>query len=157
MPTETPPSPAEALRAISDAQARLADNWSRHTWGYDLTYSALVGLMIGGWGFRLPIAVSLEVVSLAGLIIVARTWANRHGVWITGLQPPKARWIAVLLGVAIAALAAANLAVSQIDLALPYGVHGWFPLVAGLLAFGLALRGSRLWRKVYRRETGLDQ
>lgn len=149
-------SPAESLKAIQVAKARVGDGFSRHTWSYDVVYSSLVGAMVAGWGLSLPIALSIEGVCVAGLILLARGWANRHGVWISGVTPPKARWIAIVLAVAILALLLANLAITRSGDALPVIVKTWVPLAVGIAAALLALRGSRLWRQVYRREMGLD-
>ncbi len=149
MPTETPPSPAEALKAISDVQARLADNWSRHTWGYDLTYSALVGLMIAGWGLPVPVAASCIAISLAGLAILAMRWKNRHGVWINSLEPGRARWAAVAIGLIMAGLGLANLWFMEHD-----GPH-WGPAAFGAVAAVCALIASRVWRALYRGDKGL--
>ncbi len=151
------PSPEDALAEIQRGNTAVADNFSRHTWSYDLIYSVLVAAMVAGWALKVPIALGIEAVCLLALFVLARTWANRHGVWITGIKPPKARWIAILMGLSIGAILLVNLIVSHSDLPVLSGVRAWVPAGTGVVAFLLALRGSRLWRHVYRREMGLPQ
>ena len=150
------PTPAEALDAIRHTQTSLADSFSRDSWGYDLTYSLGAGVMVGGMGLPMPYNFAIFAVAALGLVLLARNWADRHGVWISGVTPRRARWIAVLLGLALAGLMAVNLLAANDGGWLPPGVKPWFPLMTGFVAAGLALRGSRLWRTVYRRENGLQ-
>ncbi len=151
------PSPEEALAEIRRGHTAVADNFSRHTWGYDLTYSALIAVMVAGWAFKVPIAIGIEAACLLALFTLARTWANRHGVWISGIKPAKARWIAILMGLSIGALLLVNVIISHADLPNLAAIKVWAPVATGLATFLLALRGSRVWRQVYRRETGLSQ
>lgn len=145
----------DPLHSIHAAQAAMADRVSRGGWRYDLIYSALFGVLVAGWSFPIPVALGVEAVTLIGLGILAWVWANHTGVWISGIKPPEARWIAILLGVSIGALLLANLIIARGDLSVPAGLKACMPWITGIAAFGLALRGSRLWRRVYRREMGL--
>ncbi len=147
----------DPLLSIHAAQAAMADRISRGGWGYDLIYSTLVAGLVAGWSLPVPIALGIEAVALSGLVLLARDWANRNGVWLSGITPPRARWVAILLGLVIAALMGASIAISLGGIIVPAPVKTFMPLGAGLIAFGLALYASRLWRQVYRREMGLTK
>ena len=147
---------ADPLLSIHEAQAALADRVSRGGWRYDLIYSVLSAALVAGWCFPVRIAIGVEAVSLLALGLLARIWANHTGVWFSGVKPPRARWAAIAVGVCIALLVIGNLQIMHGDLPFPAEARPFLPWGSGLAAFVLALCGSRLWRRIYRREMGLS-
>ncbi len=148
---EDTPSPTEALASIRKAQAAAADGFSRHTWGYDLTYSVLASGIIAFQALHMPLNVVFTCLCTVGLTALARKWSEKHGVKVTGLTPRGGRWIALGLGAIFIVLAfGAFLSVERFH-------ARWIPLALGVVAFFIALAASRLWRRSYRREMGLDQ
>jgi len=143
-------SPAEALASINKARAAAADGFSRHTWRYDLTYSALASGIVASQALHSPLNIVFVSVCTIGLSVLAQKWSEKHGVKVTGLTPRGGRWIAIGLGIIFLGLAfAAFTAVERLHMR-------WIPLALGAVAFGVALIGSRMWRTSYRREMGLD-
>ncbi len=141
---------AEALKTIRDAQARAGDDFSRNTWGYDITYSVLAAGMVGAQALAFPLNVILTSCATVALCLLAASWARRHGVRISGIKPKKARWVAYGLGAVFLVLTIFTF------LASAERHQSWVGLITAPLGFGLALIGSRMWRTVYRREMGLD-
>ena len=52
-------------------------------------------------------------VTSALLALLAVGWARKHGVWISGVKPKRARWIAGLLGLVMAVIILATLVASR--------------------------------------------
>ncbi len=153
--TDTEHDAAKALASIQRSQADVADRISRGGWGYDLIYSVLLATMVGGFALGMPLSSAVTAVCVSMLLLLATTWAKRNGVWINGTTPPRARWVAIGLGLLQIPLLLVNL----IWVEARHGVHPWplyVPFLTTVAAFGMALVGSRLWRVVYRREMGLD-
>lgn len=146
---ENEPSPAEALRSIRQAQANAADGFSRHTWGYDLTYSALAAGIVAAQALHMPLNVALTSVATVCLTVLSNKWSEKHGIRVTGLTPRGGRWIAIGLGVIFLGLAGGGFLAMENP-----GLH-WVPLALAAVAFVIALIASRLWRRSYRREMGL--
>lgn len=147
---ETDYSPAELLASVRQSQTVLADGYSRHSWTYDLIYSALVAVMVGGYGLPLPYPLLVEAVALAGLVVLAKLWARKHGIWISGVTPKRARWAAIGIGAAMLPLFLINVWAAR------RGDAVLIPYLTGALSFIVALAGSRLWRHLFRREAGLQ-
>ncbi len=139
-------SPAEALGALHIARADLASRLDEGSWSYDLIYSGLAGVIVGGQALPLGWNAIASVVGALALGLLARDWARRKGVWVCGVSPRRARWVAVGLGVCIAVLC------GSVFLMTYAGVSRWIALPGGVVAAIIALVGSRLWRKVYRRD-----
>jgi hypothetical protein len=138
----------DALASIDAARATAGDAFSRHSWSYDLIYSLLIGVFVAT--FALPFRIQpLAWAATGGLLaLLAWGWARKHGVWISGVKPKRARWIAAVIGLVCAGLAlATQVAASQ---GLPL-----FAAPAAVAAFIAALVCSRWWRAVYRTEMGL--
>ena len=143
------PSAETALKSIQDAQAAAGDRFSRNTWSYDLLYSLFAATLVGGLGLSAPLNLVVPVLAGGALMGLAWGWAKKHGVWIRGTTPRRARWVAAGLGVIIATL------VMVVMNARLEGGGIIFSLAAAVATFVAALVGSRWWRAVYRREMGL--
>lgn len=142
------PSPAEALEAVRRAQATVAEKVGKGSWSYDLTYSALVGVIVGNPVLPSPWSLAALVAAIAGLAALGYRWAARNGVWVSGLTPRRARWVAIGLGVVMAGMVIGSRVVAE-DFGFWQG-----SLALGAVAALIALVASRLWLKVYRAETG---
>ncbi len=143
-------SAENALKSIRTVQATAGDRFSRDTWSYDLLYSLFAAALVGGLGLPGPFDLLVPVLAGGALGGLAWGWARKHGVWISGTTPRRARWVAAGLGVVVALLAMAAI-FARIE-----GGGVVFSLAAAVAAFVAALVGSRLWRAVYRREMGLS-
>ena len=142
--------PAAALDSIRASQSALADRVSRGGWLYDLAYSALVSGMVFGWAFPMPVGIVATAACIALLALMARMWTQHHGVWISGVTPRGARWVAIALAAVVVPLIVVNLIGARETW------PAWVAIATTAAAFVLALAASRLWRVVYRRENGLQ-
>jgi len=141
------PTPAEALASIRESRAAVARLAGEGSLTYDLAYSALVALIIGIYVFPSPVGVLGSSFGAVGLALLARKKAERTGVYVSEVGPRRARWVAwglsfILVGIIVAVI---------------WGTHAglwWLPLPLAGVAFVASLVGLRLWRRVYRRETG---
>ena len=148
------PTPAEALAAIAESRKAVHDRVATGGWRYDLTYAALVALMVGGQAFDNPFNVSASTLGLLGLVLLFQHETRRTGLRITGVSPRHARWVAIAIGLVAAAVI---VGVTIIRRESP-GTE--VPVVAALaaaVAFVAALIGSRIWRRVYRAEMGAGE
>ena len=136
-------SAGEALDAMGLARADLAAKMSEGSWRYDLTYSALAGLIVGGQALPLGWSGGASLLGAGALSLLARDWARKKGVWVCGVTPRRARWVSLGLGIVIAALCAWVFFVTY------RGGSRWVAAPAALVAAGCALAGSRLWRRVF--------
>lgn len=153
--TDDQPTPAEALAAIRDSRRAVQRRIAAGSWRYDLSYSAILAMMVGSQVLDMPLNTLGVAIGVLLLAVLFRREADRLGVSITGLSPRRARWVAIGLGLAVLPLMLAAIAASRL---IEDGAA--LALVAiGLMVttFGLALAGSRLWLRVYRRETGVDE
>lgn len=140
-------SAAEALEAVRKSREAVADRLVEGSWLYDLVYGALVAGMVGSQAFDQPLNIVITSVCIFGLLFLMRWWANKTGVSITGLNPPRARWVAIGLGVVMAFFLVGAAAIHR---------EGAPVLWIGLLAVGggiIAVAASRLWLKVFIAET----
>jgi hypothetical protein len=149
------PTPAEALAAIQRSQKDIQRKVAAGSWRYDIGYSAICAMMVGTQALDLPLNTLGVAIGVLLLTVLFRREANRLGVSITGLSPRRARWVAIGLGLVLIplmllAILLNHFATSGVMLAL-----GAAALMAA--AFIFCLIGSRLWLRVYRRETGVDQ
>ncbi|KQY91283.1 hypothetical protein [Brevundimonas sp. Root1423] len=149
------PTPAEALAAIQRSQQDIQRKVAAGSWRYDIGYSAICAMMVGTQALDLPLNTLGVAVGVLLLTVLFRREANRLGVSITGMSPRRARWVAIGLGMVliplmVLAILLNHFATSGVMLAL-----GAAALMA--VAFVFCLIGSRLWLRVYRRETGVDQ
>lgn len=139
-------SPEEVLAAIRQSRATVAERMGEKSWAYDLIYAGLVAVMIGGHAFPSPIGGLGSAFGALGIVLLARKWAERTGVSVSGMSPPRARWVAIGLGVVLVAMIGAVIWSRQAGL-------WWLPLPLAALAFFVALGASRLWLRVYRAES----
>lgn len=140
-------SPLDAIEQARAARASVADRVAKTSWTYDLIYSALVSGLVASQALPVPTSVLGMVACTLALVVLSRTWAGRTGVWISGVTPARARWVAIGLGLAMAALMFAAVYLRRTT------GEPWASLALAPVAFMVALAGSRLWWAVYRRET----
>lgn len=140
--------PAEALALVQRSRTGVAAKVDEGSWRYDLCYSALAAAMVAGWALPGPLPVVTIALCCTLLALLARTWAQKTGVFVNGATPKRARWVAFALSGAVGVAM-----VGGLYLARERGLW-WAPLVLAPVAFAAALAGSRLWRGVYRAETG---
>lgn len=145
-----PKTAAEALDSLKQSRAAVAERLTAGSVTYDLIYSALVGAMVAGFALPRPWPFVCIGVSCLGLGLLARDWTQRRGVWVSGVTPPRARWVAIGLGVLMVGFLLGAVRVAD--------VGGQTPAILGLAgaAAGIAFAASRLWLRVFRRETGAD-
>ncbi len=141
--------PIDALNQVQAARAHMADRYTRGSWLYDLFYSLLVGGLVAIMASPMPYNLLYEAVLLTCLLILARWWKNRTGMWLSGVQPARARWVAIGMGLLLVPLIVVNLWWSR------KGGGAWAPMVTGGAGAIVAFVGSRIWTGVYRRESGL--
>jgi len=136
---------AAALAAVQEARSALLQRVEWGSWRYDLIYSALAAGVVMGQALPLPFNLVADLVIVTALIVLARWWRARTGVWISGVTPKRARWAALAIGLfaGVAAIAAAIFARQG---------QPWTALVLGPVVGVLALGGSRLWRRIFRAE-----
>ena len=143
--------PAAALAAIQASRQAVHDRVSSHGWRYDLAYSAIVAGMVGAQALDIPFNVSGMTVGVLLLVVMFKAETRRTGVLVTGVTPRQARWVAIALGLVMAAamlgLVLAGRLVDPPQLTV-------IVAVVMAIAFATALAGSRLWRRVYRAEMG---
>ena len=137
----------QMLAEIRRSQEAVRSRIAKSSWRYDLIYSTVAAVMVGGQAAPLPFNVLASGGGALAFALLWRSWAEKSGVSITGLSPKRARWVALSLGAVFAVLMLA---------ALDAGRNGeplWaLPLAA--IGFVAALAFSRLWLRVYAAETG---
>ncbi len=148
-------TPAEALAAIQRSQRDVQRKVAAGSWRYDLSYSAICAMMVGTQVLDMPLNTLGVAVGVLLLTVLFRRQANRLGVSINGLSPRRARWVAIGLGLGVLPLMLLAILLNRFA---PSGVLLALG-AAGLMAatFFLCLIGSRLWLRVYRRETGVGE
>ncbi|MDP1736461.1 MAG: hypothetical protein Q8L23_03365 [Caulobacter sp.] len=145
-----PKTPAEALESVRKSRAAVAERLATGSLSYDLIYSALVAGMVAGWAAPRPWPIIVIGACTVGLALLARHWARRRGLWVSGVTPVRARWVAIGLGAVMVGLLMVAVALSRSG--------DQVPAILGLAAAAaaIAFAASRLWLKVFRRETGAD-
>lgn len=149
-----PQDPAAALAAIQASRRAVHDRVAGKGWRYDLTYSVLIAGMVAGQALDAPFNITASAVGVLGLAVIFQAETRRTGLRVTGISPARARWVAIALGLAMAAVM-----LGLVWLKRTPGAPSLAVLAAGsgALAFALALIGSRLWRRVYRAEMGAGE
>lgn len=145
------PTPAEALAAIAQSRKTVHDRVAVGGWRYDLTYAAIVAVMVGGQAFGNPFNVSTSTLGLLGLVLLFQHETRRTGLRITGVSPRHARWVAIAVGLAAAAII---LGVTVVRRQSPDTPVVLVAALGGAVAFVAAVIGSRIWPRVYRAEMG---
>lgn len=149
------PDPAEALAAIKQSRLEMQRKVAAGSWSYDLTYSAICAAMVGAQALDEPMNLLAVGAGSLWLAILFRRHSDRIGVSVTGMSPRRARWVAIGIGMLFLPLIVAGILLNHFapsGLVLALGIAG-----LSAVAFVVALLGSRLWLRVYRRETGVDQ
>lgn len=139
--------PAAALAAIRQAQSVVHDKVAQGSWRYDLIYSTVAAVMVGGQAAPLPFNVLASGGGALALMLLMQSWARKNGIMVTGVTPKKARWVAFGLG---------GLFLILMGLSVYVGRRGdmiWAPFALAAIGFVCALAMSRLWFRVYRAET----
>jgi hypothetical protein len=149
------PTPAEALEAIRQSRAAAERQVARGSWRYDLIYSGIFAGMIGAQALDMPFSTLAIALGVMALAVLYRREADRLGVAVSGMTPRRARWVAIGLGMAMLPLMLAAIVLNYRHPPLHIQLLGMAGLVA--VAFVVALVGSRLWLRVYRRETGVEK
>ena len=146
--TEPQQTPAEALEAIRQSRAtvREAVRDQKGAARFALIYSSIAAVMVGGQVFSAPFNVFCSAGGAVAFGLLARSWSQRTGVWISGVTPKKARWVAFGLG-------AVMLALMLIAVWAGRSGHLWAGLPLAAAGFGSAWGGSALWMKVFLAET----
>lgn len=152
--TDDQPTPAEALAAIEKSRRAVHDRVATGGWRYDLTYAAIAAVMVAGQALDVPWNVLASSMGVLGLAILFQHESRRTGLRLTGLSPRWARWVAIGIGLGFAAAIVGLALVRREWPEIPVGVVAG---VAAAVTFGLALIGSRIWRRVYRAEMRLDR
>jgi hypothetical protein len=147
-------SPAEALAAIEASRKAVHDRVAGGGWRYDLTYSVITAGMVAGQVFDVPYNVLASSLGVLGLMVIFQRETKRTGLRLTGLSPRWARWVAVGIGLAFAAAMITLVVIRRQSPETPVGLIAG---VAAVVTFGVALIGSRIWRRVYRAEMRLHR
>ena len=150
-PQQSGPTPAEALAAIASSRKTVHDRVAVGGWRYDLTYAAIMAVMVGGQAFDNPWNVTASSLGVLALVVLFQHEARRTGLRITGVSPRHARWVAIAIGLAAAAVI---VAVTIVRRQSPETDVAVVAALAAAAAFVAALVGSRIWRRVYRAEMG---
>jgi len=151
---EPGPTPTEALAAIASSRKTVHDRVAVGGWRYDLTYAAIMGVMVGGQAFDNPWNVTASSLGVLALAVLFQHEARRTGLRITGVSPKNARWVAIAIGLVAAAL---MVGVSIVRRRLPEVDVGVIAAATAAVAFAAGLIGSRVWRRVYRAEMGVQK
>lgn len=149
--TEDQPTPAEALAAIERSRRVVQTRIGAGGWRYDLTYAFIVAAMVGGQAFDFPSNVLASAGGVLGLAVIFQRETRRTGVRVTGVSPRHARWVAIALGVLYASVLLGLVTLRRLSPDLPIALMSG---AAAAVTFLVALIGSRLWRRVYRAESG---
>lgn len=143
--------PNEALTAIRRSRQTVHDRVATGGWRYDLAYSAIMAGMVAGQVLDQPLNITVTTVGVLGLVVLFQTETRRTGLRVTGVSPAQARWVAIGMGLVVAAVMFGLLVAKRTPGAPAPAV---LAALAGAVAFAMALIGSRLWRRVYRAEMG---
>ena len=145
------PTPAEALEAIARSRRTVHDRVATGGWRYDLTYAAIVAGMVGGQALDIPFNVLASTLGVLALAVIFQHESRRTGLRITGVSPRRARWVAIAMGLVFAAVMLGVVYLRRTAQDVPVAL---IVAAAAAVAFGHALIGSRIWRRVYRAEMG---
>ena len=126
------PDPQEALDAIASARKAVPGEM-KCPLSYDIAYGLCYGLLVAGQGLPTPWSALILVVSLAGLAGLIQWWKQKHGWWVSGYSPGRARLAAIGLAVVLMGLIGLSI----------WGKHAgisWTPLATGTAFWNAALR-----------------
>lgn len=136
-------SPAEALDSIRRTRSAVGERMNRVHWSYEAAYGLICGGMVAAIALPSPFRLAALAVLLCSLGGLVAWWQKSTGVWVNGLSPSRARWVAGGLGAFMAVAIVAATVLSR-----RYGL--WqAPLVGGALVAVVSVLASRLWMRVY--------
>lgn len=138
------PDPREALDAIASAR-RAVPGEMNYPVGYDLMYGVVCGLLVAGQGMRAPWSAFVVVFSILGLMFMIHWWRRKHGWWVNGYSPKRARWVAIAIATVLVGLMGVSIWGKSAAVV-------WMPLATGAAGFITAVVGGRLWMHVWKRE-----
>jgi drug/metabolite transporter (DMT)-like permease len=145
---EERPNPEEAraaLASVSATRAQLAALGPCPPWRH-AAFGVVMALLVGGAGFELPVQVACMVVALGGTAFIVSYDRRRYGVFINGYRRGATRPVIAVLLVAILALLVAQIYFRD------HGAAPWVRFAIGALAFVVAVVGSVIWSRTFRRE-----
>jgi len=138
-------NPHEALASIKAVRSSVADRMVL-PWTYDALYAVGVGGMVASQIMPPPFGVIGIGLCLCLLALYVSLWKRKVGVWVSGVTPRRARWVAISGGL----LAGVLMIVSMIIMDRT-GI--WqIPLALAAVTTVCAFFVNRLWVRVYRRE-----
>ena len=140
-----PAEAREALAAIRQARESVPGEIINYPLWYDLLYGVICATLIGAQGLPQPWSILALVSSLGGLFWMIHWFRRRYGWWVSGYSPKRARWVAFAMVAVFLALIAVTFAGREFEV-------WWVSLATAPAAFVVAIVGSRLWMRVWRRE-----
>ena len=141
-------SPAEARAALDStaaARAHIAALGMCPPWRH-AAFGAVMGLLVGGVGFELPVQTACTVLALGSIALIAAYDRRRYGVFINGYR--RGTTLKVSIAMLIVMLAMLVLQITLRDRHASTAVH----LAIAFAAFALGTWGSVIWSHVFRRE-----
>jgi len=144
-------SPAEAraaLESIGATRARIAAVGVCPPWRH-AAFGAVMGLLILGLGFPLGVQVACLCVAMGLMVVIVVHDRQRYGMFINGYRKGATRPVTALLLVAMMALMFVQIRLRE------QGADDWAPFAVAGAAFLVAVAGSVLWSRAFRREMGL--
>lgn len=144
--TDPQQTPAEALASIRESRTVVANAMAHNSKTYTLIYSSIAAVMVAGQVLPFPINVVASTGGAVAFAFLARKWAQKTGVFVSGVKPKRARWVSFGLGAVFLVLMLAGVWAGRVH-------HEWMGIPLGVVAFLLAGAGSRLWLRVFLAET----
>jgi drug/metabolite transporter (DMT)-like permease len=141
-------SPAEAraaLASVDAAREQLAALGNCPPWRH-AAFGAVMGLLVGGVGFDLPVQTATTVLALGGVTMIATNDRKRYGVFVNGFRKGATLPITIALVAVMLGLLLAQIWLREHHAAAP--VH----LAIGLAAFAIGIAASVAWNRIFRRE-----
>lgn len=140
-----PTDPQEALASIQSAREKMLQTMETYPAAYDWLFALGAGVLVAWPGLPGDWTLFVAAFAFGYAFWAQRWWKKRYGWWVDAYSPKKARWIAIGMSVAIAALMIGSLWGRE---------HGpwWFCLVMGALAVPVTVIGARWWAAVWKRE-----
>lgn len=144
--TDPQQTPAEALEAIRKSRTVVAGAVAHNSKTYTLIYSSIAAVMVAGQVLPFPLNVLASTGGAVSFALLARKWAQKTGVFVSGVTPKRARWVAFGLGAVFVVLMLSAVWAGRAH-------REWLGIPLGVVAFLLAGAGSRLWLRVFLAET----
>jgi len=109
---------------------------------YHIALGVAAGAMITAQGMAQPWGILVTLAFLLSIPAFIAWWRRQHGWWVSGYSPRQARWVAVAMGLALAACLAWSYLAPSI----------WGSLCAGVVAATIVAALGFAWMAVWRRE-----